>query len=149
MRGQALQEKEERAMRRLCLLLLCMWELASITQGSMDADTILSHVKAHLKHSKEQYVADLRALVGFPSVSALPEHLPDILAAAAWLQKRLEAAGMQVGCTASACTLPHRWPPTPRIPTVVLENPGLSLFSCRTCASWRPPAHDQWCTASG
>lgn len=52
---------------------------------------------------RPRYEQDLAALVAFPSVSALPEHGPDLLAAAAWLAERLRAAGLQARgwrCTA-------------------------------------------------
>lgn len=44
----------------------------------------------------EAYDQDLVELAGIPSVSALPENHGDLLAAAGWLQRRLEAAGLEV-----------------------------------------------------
>ncbi len=44
-----------------------------------------------------RYDTDLSELVAFPSVSALPDHLPDLLAAADWLAERLNEAGLRVG----------------------------------------------------
>ncbi|KAL4449390.1 hypothetical protein ABPG77_007034 [Micractinium sp. CCAP 211/92] len=43
----------------------------------------------------EAYNRDLVELAGIPSVSALPENHGDLLAAAGWLQRRLEAAGLE------------------------------------------------------
>ncbi|PNH07367.1 Cytosolic non-specific dipeptidase [Tetrabaena socialis] len=43
----------------------------------------------------ERYDTDLAELVGFASVSALPEHAADVEAAAEWLAGRLRRAGLQ------------------------------------------------------
>lgn len=44
----------------------------------------------------EGYTRELLELVSIPSVSSLPEHQPDIERAAAWLQRRMRAAGLEV-----------------------------------------------------
>ncbi|GIL88968.1 hypothetical protein Vretifemale_16870, partial [Volvox reticuliferus] len=60
-----------------------------------DASDILRKVLQRLESQSDRYDKDLAELVRFPSVSALPQHEGDVLAAAKWLSERLRAAGLQ------------------------------------------------------
>lgn len=55
----------------------------------------VSAALALLQTRTEAYLDDALQLLRFPTVSALPEHLPDIAAAAGWLVARLERAGLE------------------------------------------------------
>lgn len=55
-----------------------------------DLDKVLAILKAKEPH----YITELKELVSIPSISAIPEHQPDILRAANWMLKRLEAVGL-------------------------------------------------------
>jgi hypothetical protein len=62
----------------------------------------MRHVLKQLSVNGDAYDQDLAQFVAFKSVSALPRHLPDLLAAAEWLVERLKTAGLQV-CQSSLC----------------------------------------------
>jgi acetylornithine deacetylase/succinyl-diaminopimelate desuccinylase-like protein len=47
-----------------------------------------------LDRERPRFVAELESLLRIPSVSALPEHRADVEAAAAWVARRLQAAGL-------------------------------------------------------
>jgi acetylornithine deacetylase/succinyl-diaminopimelate desuccinylase-like protein len=70
----------------LALLALLMETHASILQSAIDFAQSDGH----------QCEQDLLLLARFPSVSSLPQHIPDVEAAADWLKLRLEHAGLQV-----------------------------------------------------
>lgn len=55
------------------------------------ADPALSHLDLHAN----QYTQELIDLVNIPSISSLPEHANDMLAAATWLETRLRTAGLE------------------------------------------------------
>ena len=46
--------------------------------------------------NRARWLADLQAWLSIPSISAQPEHAPDIRAAAQWAAERLRAIGMHV-----------------------------------------------------
>ena len=48
----------------------------------------------YLERNADRHVAELRAFLSIPSVSALAAHRPDVLAAADWLADRLRAIGV-------------------------------------------------------
>lgn len=54
----------------------------------------LSSVLAYATADNASYIDDLYSLVAIPSISALPEHSGDVLAAAGWLKMRLVSAGL-------------------------------------------------------
>jgi acetylornithine deacetylase/succinyl-diaminopimelate desuccinylase-like protein len=54
-------------------------------------DDALAYIRSHRRQTLEALLALLR----FPSVSTLPEHTPDMEAAAAWLAAHLDRAGLQ------------------------------------------------------
>ncbi len=79
-------------------LLLTTWQALAaptplLTQGSTHLARALDHLASALV--RQQNLQELAELVAFPSISALPQHAPDTLAAAAWLRQRLTRAGMQ------------------------------------------------------
>ncbi|PNW86247.1 hypothetical protein CHLRE_02g078650v5 [Chlamydomonas reinhardtii] len=80
-----------------CLLALSTLALlACLPQAqSFDQSAPLQSVLKRLERQSDRYDADLTDLVAFPSVSALPDHLPHLLAAADWLVERLRQAGLQ------------------------------------------------------
>ncbi len=54
------------------------------------------------KDNVENIDADLLKLAAIPSISSLPEHARDIVAASEWLIEKLKAAGLEVnGCMIS------------------------------------------------
>ena len=56
-------------------------------------------VKEALEYSEnhvEAIDADLLKLAAIPSISSLPEHAKDIVAASEWLVEKLKASGLQV-----------------------------------------------------
>ena len=55
------------------------------------ATAALAHVRGHAA----RFVDELRAFVRIPSVSAQPEHAPDLARCAAWLAHQLRAAGLR------------------------------------------------------
>ena len=50
-------------------------------------------IKAYLSANREQIIADLASLIRIPSVSAQPEHRPDMLRCAERWRELLRAAG--------------------------------------------------------
>jgi acetylornithine deacetylase/succinyl-diaminopimelate desuccinylase-like protein len=79
--------------------------------------------QTYLQQQQERFVEELRALVRIPSVSALPQHKPDIARAAAWVAERLTAAGLehaQVMPTAGHPVVYADWLHTSGKPTVVI-----------------------------
>lgn len=60
------------------------------------ASCLHADVSTHFESLASVYDRDLAELVAIPSVSALPDHLPDILRASTWLSSRLQKAGLQV-----------------------------------------------------
>lgn len=87
-----------------------------------------------LATEKQRYLDDLKTLVGFASVSALPEHSEDLLAAAEWLRGRLEKAGLQVRRMLRAShptlTLSHGSPSWPVLTWHVHGMHGAQLPAC-------------------
>ncbi|KAG2482711.1 hypothetical protein HYH03_018368 [Edaphochlamys debaryana] len=55
----------------------------------------LKRVLDYIEGQLDRYDKDLSELVAFPSVSALPDHTPHVLAAADWVAARLRRAGLQ------------------------------------------------------
>lgn len=75
---------------------------------------------AHRK--RERFLTELRDLLGIPSISTLPEHQPDIVRAARWLQDRLNGMGLEAELVGSD-TYPlvyAEWLGAPGAPTILL-----------------------------
>ncbi len=56
-----------------------------------ELEAVLRHLDTHF----DDHLEDLQAFVQIPSVGAQPDHDEDVKAAAAWLAKRMEAAGIE------------------------------------------------------
>jgi acetylornithine deacetylase/succinyl-diaminopimelate desuccinylase-like protein len=79
--------------------------------------------QTYLQEQQSRFVEELRALVQIPSVSALPQHQPDIARAAVWMANRLSAAGLehaQVMPTANHPVVYADWLHAPGKPTVLI-----------------------------
>jgi acetylornithine deacetylase/succinyl-diaminopimelate desuccinylase-like protein len=61
-------------------------------QSAPSSDLVATILKNMASH-EARYVAELQEFVAIPSVSAVPDHQPDILRAADWVSRRLSAAG--------------------------------------------------------
>lgn len=66
---------------------------ADETPNSFDP-SVLGSVLAYLTTDNQSYVNDLLAFAAIPSISALPDHSNDVLAAAGWLKQRMLTAGL-------------------------------------------------------
>jgi acetylornithine deacetylase/succinyl-diaminopimelate desuccinylase-like protein len=69
------------------------------------------------------YVDDLAEFVRIPSVSTVPEHRPDLAAAAVWVAARLQRAGVpevRTIDTPGNAVVVGRWQVDPALPTVVI-----------------------------
>lgn len=53
----------------------------------------LDQIKSLLRNNEEAYIVDLINFISFPSISASPDHLPDIKKASEWLEKYLKTTG--------------------------------------------------------
>jgi hypothetical protein len=75
---------------------------SSETEPHLPADEVtkfepatLSSVLAYVHTDNETYVKDLFDFAAIPSISALPDHASDVLAAAGWLKQRVVTAGLE------------------------------------------------------
>jgi acetylornithine deacetylase/succinyl-diaminopimelate desuccinylase-like protein len=59
------------------------------------ASTIDPTIDAYLEPRREERLERLKAFLRIPSISALPEHAPDVRRAAEWLADELRAAGIE------------------------------------------------------
>ena len=55
----------------------------------------MKNVQAFLDQHQERFINELKEFVSIPSVSAIPEHNDDVVAAANWVVKRLISAGVE------------------------------------------------------
>jgi hypothetical protein len=94
-----------------CLLLLSCWHIsAKETEPTPPTDpppntpsdspnkfdhSVLGSVLAYATTDNDTYVKDLFDLVSIPSISALPDHAKDVLAAAGWIKLRMVTAGLE------------------------------------------------------
>src|SRR5271170_2143015 len=53
-------------------------------------------IQEYLSQNRHEFVEQLKTLVRFPSVSAQPEHRPDVLACAGWLTRHFRSLGLDV-----------------------------------------------------
>ncbi len=56
---------------------------------------MLTNALDYAHQHQAQALADLQALLRIPSISTLPEHVPDMAAAAQWLADKMTAAGLE------------------------------------------------------
>ena len=105
----------------LLACLVALLALAAPARGSTSAADVDSIVAAMVA-KEAAYIQELIELVTFPSVSAAPEHLPDLLAAADWLVGRLQRAGLR-----NAQLLPNPAGPRPAVYADFLSDSDPSL----------------------
>jgi len=55
----------------------------------------MEQYESYLESEQERFLSELLTLYAIPSISALPEHAPDVRRAAEWVNNRLLAAGME------------------------------------------------------
>jgi len=55
----------------------------------------MDRIKAYLQANRQRYLDELSRFLAFPSVSAQPDHDPDTIACAHWLEQRLARLGLQ------------------------------------------------------
>jgi acetylornithine deacetylase/succinyl-diaminopimelate desuccinylase-like protein len=60
-----------------------------------DTTAASTSLEEHLTATRDDRLADYQAFLRIPSISALPEHAPDVRRAAEWLANALEAAGVE------------------------------------------------------
>jgi len=70
---------------------LLVFLLIAVSNAS-DADDALSYCNKHVNDIDD----DLLKLAAIPSISSLPEHAKDIVAASEWLMDKLKASGLEV-----------------------------------------------------
>ncbi|MFQ6094250.1 MAG: dipeptidase, partial [bacterium] len=51
--------------------------------------------ESYLNEHREQFVSELLEFLRIPSISSLPDHIPDVQKAAEWLEDRMKAAGIE------------------------------------------------------
>jgi acetylornithine deacetylase/succinyl-diaminopimelate desuccinylase-like protein len=79
--------------------------------------------QGYLAEHRGRYREELVELLRIPSISALPEHTADVRRAAEWLEKRLEAAGIEVARVLETGGHPvvyGEWLHAPGKPTVLI-----------------------------
>ena len=87
---------------------------------------------------------DLLKLARFPSISSLPQHIPDVEAAADWLKLRIELAGLEVSpltqqphCTIFDAPSPDSTRHTAECPNLTYKwPPSSSIRRLAPCAAW-------------
>ena len=83
----------------------------------------MSNWHQYLSSNEARFVDELTALVSIPSISALPEHAPDVERAAEWLADRLTGAGLEaveVMPTGSLPVVYGQWLHAPGKPTILV-----------------------------
>lgn len=55
----------------------------------------MSNWQNYLQQNKERFLEELLDFLRIPSISALPEHAPDVQRAAGWVAQRMKAAGIE------------------------------------------------------
>ncbi len=77
----------------------------------------------YLVQHKDRFLDELMDFLRIPSISALPEHMPDVERAAQWLQARMKAAGIESVRTLSTGAHPAvygEWLKAPGKPTLLV-----------------------------
>ncbi|WP_394430655.1 dipeptidase [Streptomyces sp. SGAir0957] len=89
-----------------------------------NADSVVSTVRAHIENNRAAFLDDLAAWLRIPSVSAQPDHAPDVRRSADWLAAQLAATGFpttEVWETPGAPAVFAEWPSgDPAAPTVLV-----------------------------
>ncbi|HOQ98117.1 MAG TPA: peptidase M20, partial [Anaerolineae bacterium] len=79
--------------------------------------------QAYLDQHQEQYLNELMDFLRIPSISALPDHAPDVRRAAEWAAKRMQAAGLEKVEVMPTCGHPvvyGEWLHAPGQPTILI-----------------------------
>jgi len=79
--------------------------------------------QAYLDQHQEQYLNELMDFLRTPSISALPDHAPDVRRAAEWAAKRMQAAGLEKVEVMPTCGHPvvyGEWLHAPGQPTILI-----------------------------
>ncbi|MFZ3559689.1 dipeptidase [Streptomyces sp. BH055] len=91
---------------------------------SKPVDTAVSTVRAYIENHREAFLDDLAAWLRIPSVSAQPDHAPDVRRSADWLAAKLAGTGFpttEVWETPGAPAVFAEWPSgDPEAPTVLV-----------------------------
>ncbi|WP_420035458.1 dipeptidase [Streptomyces sp. cg28] len=91
---------------------------------SKPVDNAVSTVRAYIEDHREAFLDDLVAWLRIPSVSAQPDHAPDVRRSADWLAAKLAETGFpttEVWPTAGAPAVFAEWPSEdPEAPTVLV-----------------------------
>ncbi|MYT75937.1 MULTISPECIES: dipeptidase [unclassified Streptomyces] len=91
---------------------------------SKPVDNAVSTVRAYIEDHRETFLDDLVAWLRIPSVSAQPDHAPDVRRSADWLAAKLAETGFpitEVWPTAGAPAVFAEWPSEdPEAPTVLV-----------------------------
>ncbi|MFJ4710763.1 dipeptidase [Streptomyces sp. NPDC088785] len=91
---------------------------------SKPVDNAVSTVRAYIEDHREAFLDDLAAWLRIPSVSAQPDHAPDVRRSADWLAAKLAGTGFpttEVWPTAGAPAVFAEWPSgDPTAPTVLV-----------------------------
>ncbi|MFF3490701.1 dipeptidase [Streptomyces sp. NPDC002795] len=91
---------------------------------SKPVDTAVSTVRAYVENHREAFLDDLAAWLRIPSVSAQPDHAPDVRRSADWLAAKLSGTGFpttEVWETPGAPAVFAEWPSgDPEAPTVLV-----------------------------
>ncbi|MEU6840727.1 dipeptidase [Streptomyces sp. NPDC046716] len=91
---------------------------------SKPVDNAVSTVRAYIEDHREAFLDDLVAWLRIPSVSAQPDHAPDVRRSADWLAAKLAETGFpttEVWPTAGAPAVFAEWPSAdPEAPTVLV-----------------------------
>lgn len=82
----------------------------------------MSRAIDYIEQNRERFVEDLKTLIRFPSISAVPAHQADVLACAEWLKAHLTEMGMavEVHPTAGHPVVYAEWLKAPGAPTVLI-----------------------------
>ncbi|MFE1949185.1 dipeptidase [Streptomyces sp. NPDC059524] len=91
---------------------------------SKPVDSAVSTVRAYIQDHREAFLDDLAAWLRIPSVSAQPDHAPDVRRSADWLAGQLARTGFpttEVWETAGAPAVFAEWPSgDPQAPTILV-----------------------------
>lgn len=68
---------------------------ASATAASASRTADMTDIEAYLEPRREERLERLKAFLRIPSISALPDHAPDVRRAAEWLADELRSAGIE------------------------------------------------------